>query len=98
MTGFISRKYGEDGFEVIIETNSEEHYKAAEAFARRLINHAKPQTNADRIREMTDEELAKFIGSDSLCEHISTEHNEWCRCHNCADCIVEWLQQPAEVE
>ena len=56
------------------------------------------KTNGDRIRAMSDEEMAKFFGSDGLCEHISTEHNEWCRCHNCTDCIVEWLRQSAEVE
>ena len=42
MTEFISRKYGNEGYEVIIKTDSHEHYKAAEDFARRLIDHAKP--------------------------------------------------------
>ena len=42
MTEFISRKYGNDGYEVIIKTDNNEHYKASEDFARRLIDHAKP--------------------------------------------------------
>lgn len=42
MTEFISRKYGNEGFEIIIKTDNHEHYKAAEEFARRLIDHAKP--------------------------------------------------------
>lgn len=45
MTEFISRNYGNEGYEVIIKTDSHEHYKAAEDFARRLIDHAKPATD-----------------------------------------------------
>lgn len=41
-TEFISRKYGNDGYEIIIKTDNHEHYKASEAFARRLIDHEKP--------------------------------------------------------
>jgi hypothetical protein len=56
MTEFTSKTYnGQIEFEVIIRTDSEEHYKAAEGFARKLIDHAKPQTNGDRIRAMSDE-------------------------------------------
>ena len=57
MTEFISRKYGNEGYEIIIKTDSHEHYRATEDFARRLIDHSKPATNADRIRAMRDEEL-----------------------------------------
>ena len=42
MTEFISRKFGNDGYEVIIKTDNHEHYKAVEDFTRRLIDHAKP--------------------------------------------------------
>ena len=45
MTEFISRKYGNEGYEVIIKTDIHEHYKATEDFARRLIDHAKPVTD-----------------------------------------------------
>ena len=45
MTEFISRKYGNEGYEIIIKTDSHEHYKASEEFARRLIDHAKPVTD-----------------------------------------------------
>lgn len=61
MTEFITRSYGQKEFEVIIKTDSEEHYRAAECFARRLIGHAKPQTQADRIRAMSDEEMANAV-------------------------------------
>lgn len=45
MTEFISRKYGNEGYEIIIKTDSYDHYTATEDFARRLIDHSKPQTN-----------------------------------------------------
>ena len=51
-------------------------------------------TNADRIRAMTDEELAELIDreTDSCaptgdCERMSRD---------CKACWLEWLQQPAE--
>ena len=48
MTEFISRNYGKEGYEIIIKTDSHEHYRATEDFARRLIGHSKPATNAER--------------------------------------------------
>lgn len=56
-----------------------------------------PQTNADRIRAMSDEELAKMLtigegGFDcSTCEGLPD-----CRCceQNCEKQCLRWLQQP----
>lgn len=55
------------------------------------------QTNADCIRNMTDEELAMFIGNsakctscDLQCSESSTTIDECCRKH------LEWLQSEAE--
>lgn len=42
-------------------------------------------TNADRIREMSDDELAKFL---------ATKLND--DFYGCPDLILQWLQQPAE--
>ena len=42
MTEFITRNYGNENFEIIIKTDSKEHYKATENFARGLIDHTKP--------------------------------------------------------
>ena len=58
-------------------------------------------TNADRIRAMSDEELAKFINRVVLCHHLRNEGNcEKCPIHPAKPCdtegIVKWLQQPAE--
>ena len=100
MTEFISRNYGKEGYEIIIKTDSHEHYKAAESFARRLINHSKPMTNAQKIRAMSDEELAKAIASKAYtgaCNDFDISYDGNC-CHNCEKCdaIIKWLQQPAE--
>lgn len=68
MTEFITRNHGNSCFEIIIKTTNPEHYKATEDFARRLIDHAKPMTNADRIRAMSDEELASFMAGKGVSE------------------------------
>ena len=55
-----------------------------------------PMTNADRIRSMTDEELAKLLLDGcrgSKCD--DQPQNEW-GSMNCFQCRMEWLQQPAE--
>ena len=88
MTEFISRNYGNEGYEIISKTDSHEHYRATEEFARRLIDHTKPATNADRIRAMSDEELKEFICSNSQCKFCKFER--WGRCE-----LLDWLQQPA---
>ena len=55
-------------------------------------------TKADRIRAMSDEELAEFIGHNSLCDRIQGDGN-WCEEHAvCENCLTEWLQQPAKEE
>lgn len=46
-----------------------------------------PSTNADRIRGMSDDELAKFL---------ATKLND--DFYGCPDLILQWLQQPAEEE
>ena len=56
----------------------------------------KPQTNADRIRSMSDDELAELLLDGcrgSKCDDQSK--NEWGSV-NCFQCRVTWLQQPAE--
>ena len=50
-------------------------------------------TNADHIRSMTDEELANIIecpyGNPYFDEHLPCKGS-------CHDCLLIWLQQPAE--
>ena len=46
-------------------------------------------TNADRIREMTDEELVQFIMSPCM------KWNEPCPRNSCFDCLYDWLRKEA---
>ena len=66
----------------------------------------KQMTNADRIRAMSDEELAGFIKrlmfSDfkPACKKstfFSAEHKPECD-EDCVLCIMDWLRQPARGE
>jgi hypothetical protein len=65
----------------------------------------KPQTNGDRIRAMSDEELARHLHCIGWDCHLCAEHkrldNEPLlrdqRCdENCFEHCLEWLKQPAE--
>lgn len=98
MTEFITRNYGQKEFEVIIKTDSKDHYRATEDFARRLIDHRKPMTNAQKIRSMSDEELAVLLAHETYrmakpvfdkCGYGITEEFIFAQ-------RLEWLKQPAE--
>lgn len=67
---------------------------------------AKPQTNADRIRAMSDEELAEFYcndvdacppGSDMKCIDELYAHGEgpYPSDEQCIECWLDWLRQEA---
>lgn len=73
-----------------------------------IISYHKP-TNADRIRSMSDEELAKFIEAIRCSSHFSDEECGFpiCQSMNGNLCngikdkepdedFLHWLQQPAE--
>lgn len=49
-------------------------------------------TNADRIRAMSDEELAKQFSHTPICEQ------KYPKCmkdaEDCVECLLEWLKQP----
>lgn len=65
--------------------------------------HYKPDTNADRIRAMSDEELAEWIHngiSSDACDYCEY-NNGYCDGSPCrgkaeAEMITDWLKQPAE--
>ena len=71
---------------------------------------AKPQTNADRIRAMSDEELAEqLITVGELDEEIHFCKNlpecddllnteDGVPLEKCRGCLLNWLKQPAEVK
>ena len=59
-----------------------------------------PITNAQKIRAMSDEELAKAIASKAYtgaCNDFDISYDGNC-CHNCEKCdaIIKWLKQLAE--
>lgn len=60
----------------------------------------KPMTNADRIRSMTDEELAWFIYTKTGCDH-KCMHWKSKSCSDpdsakvCGEVWLEWLRQEA---
>lgn len=63
-------------------------------------NLRKPQTNADRIRSMSDEELANFLDrvemgdidySKTFCDLCDGFYD----CHD--DCLVGWLKAEATI-
>lgn len=59
-----------------------------------LRDQKKPQTNADRIRSMTDEELAEVLFGSCI-EHMGVEecsHPE----EACKSCVLEWLRAESE--
>ena len=74
-------------------------------FCGRVIPGKRP-TNADRIRSMSDEELAKIIVSESVVEKIPFCQNKQ-ECGDmldtdviteemCTLCALDWLRQPVK--
>lgn len=62
------------------------------------LENQKPLTNGDRIRAMSDEELAEYIGQHTLCDRIQDE-GDWCdKRAVCRDCLTDWLRQPVKGE
>jgi len=57
----------------------------------------KPLTNADRIRSMSDEELAEWLVDANMCERVCTEE-DYCGCDVCVNRVTDWLKQPAKEE
>ena len=73
-------------------------YKVDECDYKDCPWRTEPITNADRIRSMSDEELAEFI---DRCEMNDIDYAKtFCDLCNgqyeCDQCRLDWLQQPAE--
>lgn len=58
---------------------------------RELVQKIRQQTNADRIRAMTDEELAEFLPGKKFGYNCPPEH-EGCL-GECVPCWLKWLKQ-----
>jgi hypothetical protein len=83
---------------VIYSAKSSEHLSFADrdmpVIGAFLRDQKKPQTNADRIRSMTDEELAEVLFGSCI-EHMGVEecsHPE----EACKSCVLDWLKAESE--
>lgn len=56
------------------------------------VTAPKPKTNADRIRSMSDEELAYWV----MCPYDEPMCGGEPASGDCMKCCLQWLQQPAE--
>ena len=71
-----------------------------------LFKQLKPMTNADRMRSMSDEELAEFLThmNPTNCQDCAFSHGWSCQPNRddysdfekCEEGRKRWLQQPAE--
>ena len=73
------------------------YYRGSYCFEQRAKHGlGDPMTNADRIRAMSDEELRELFMFDTPFEMIVNSGNCLGSPCNCRECILIWLQQPAE--
>lgn len=87
---------------------SEERNKAIDDFENKLVEKiaeklkaggkmSDKQTNADRIRNMSDEELAEWINTKNMCEQCANYYEPESECREpCTSNILRWLQSVAE--
>ena len=77
----------------------DKNFHAMEDFI--TCKHFKPknETNADRIRSMTDEEMADRLSATAKCDEcfVIKEHEPYCLSASvCRQKYLEWLQSEAE--
>nr|DAL55569.1 MAG TPA_asm: hypothetical protein [Caudoviricetes sp.] len=87
------KEIGEDYYHVGYSSYKLENVLAWKDECFEIVKECRPQTNADRIRSMTDEELALTVmcpaditGGDTKCDQY----------HNCRKCTLDWLQRESE--
>nr|DAY68024.1 MAG TPA: hypothetical protein [Caudoviricetes sp.] len=81
-----------------------EHLKGSEKpccdCANMYMDKYEPITNADRVRNMSDEELAEFldiVGEDGISsQYTDVPCDCCCEKTECSKCWKEWLQSEAE--
>ena len=101
MTEFISRKHGQKGYEIIIKTDSEEKYKAAENFARKLIDHEKPEEAVEHANwtNVTYFEEGRCYGRCSNCmtalraQNITALREQYRYCRWCGAKMMPMLSK-----
>lgn len=73
---------------------SEQMQKLANRYEKATGKKFCGKTNAQKIRGMSDEELAEFISSIPMC--VGKDEDLNCEIDVCKECFLKWLQQPAE--
>lgn len=86
----LRAKKDKDTVIIYCKAGSKEHLSIMDkdcSLIRRFINESKKQTNAERIRSMTDKELARFLlgFKNTFCEEYEGESS-----------CVDWLKQESE--
>ena len=94
-TGF-NTQVGNGEYRLQFETDNKEHYLLMQESARRCVD-GKPKTNADRIRSMSDEELAWELML-WRCEAVARHHGISSEYPDTQKTILDWLRQPEEGE
>lgn len=77
----------------VSDTEVESNAKPTEYFPKRP---PKPITNADKLRSMSDENLARFITGEDLCELLCGSPPVCDGCWSCEGKMLAWLKAPAE--
>lgn len=87
------KEIGEDYYHVGYSSYKLENVLAWKDECFEIVKECRPQTNADRIQSMTDEELALAVmcpaditGGDTKCDRYG----------NCRKCTLDWLQRESE--
>ena len=95
----LRAKKDKDTVIIYQKSDSKEHLSIMDkdyALIHRFIMESKPETNADRIRNMSDEELAEWINTKDTCGQCAYELEGLCMKESCTNGILQWLQSEAE--
>ena len=103
----FNTQVGNGEYRLQFETDNKAHYLIMQSSARRCVD-CEHMTNADRIRNMNDEELAEFLThiNPTNCQDCAFSHGWRCQpdrdnysdFEKCKEGRKRWLQQPAEGE
>ena len=90
MSSFVTRveREKEEPFTVIFTTDEHSKYIHIENECRKMIGHAKQATNSDRIRAMTDDELAEWIIKHDCYKNLYG--------YDPKDAVLDWLKQEVD--
>lgn len=100
MTTEFNTQVGNGEYRLQFETNNEAHYLLMQSAARQCVDGVH-MTNADRIRSMSNEELAMFLCDFRSCDADAyicggCKAAQYCRAGHTG--TIDWLQQPPKGE